>query len=47
MLYVIGNEALLPESKKALIPKDIKVFAGQKAIASGGDGDNRCGADLH
>ena len=30
---VIGNEALYAEVKEALIPKDIKVFAGQKAIA--------------
>ncbi len=30
---VIGNEALYPQVKEALIPKDIKVFAGQKAIA--------------
>jgi 1-deoxy-D-xylulose-5-phosphate reductoisomerase len=30
---VIGNEALYQKVKEALIPKDIKVFAGQKAIA--------------
>lgn len=30
---VIGNEAFYPQVKEALIPKDIKVFAGQKAIA--------------
>ena len=30
---VIGNEALYPAVRDALIPQDIKVFAGQKAIA--------------
>lgn len=30
---VIGNEALYFKVKEALIPKDIKVFAGQKSIA--------------
>jgi 1-deoxy-D-xylulose-5-phosphate reductoisomerase len=30
---VIGNEALYQKVKEALIPKDIKVFAGHKAIA--------------
>ncbi|WP_026955446.1 1-deoxy-D-xylulose-5-phosphate reductoisomerase [Algoriphagus vanfongensis] len=30
---VIGNESLYPSVKEALIPHDIKVFAGQKALA--------------
>ncbi|MBN3520299.1 1-deoxy-D-xylulose-5-phosphate reductoisomerase [Algoriphagus lutimaris] len=30
---VIGNEALYPQVRDALIPKNIKVFAGQNAIA--------------